>query len=219
MDDITLLTVGLVFFAAVQVIVQVRQESTRKAERAADRDETIDRAFHLAWAEHFRLDALADQFKKRDLVELTILGVLRPEDVLPKDWTALTEALSVLGREAGYLGGVASTLAHDLARTIAIYIGSVNAFAKGAPTLTDAERVEWIHTHYGADLTAWEASIRSVARQLSLLLWDACIQHPRAALVRQLNFADGLQSDFGKQAVAALVKRSQETGAVGPGAS
>jgi len=219
MDDITLLTIGLVVFAAAQVIVQVRAESTRRIERQADHDEEVDRAFHLAWAEHFRLDALADQLKKRDLVELTILGVLRPEDVLPRDWTAMTGALSALGREAGYLGGVASTLAHDLSRQIAIYIGSVRAFGKDAPVGTDAERVDWIRTHYGEDLAPWEKSIRDVATQLSLLMWDACIQNPRASVLRQLNFSDNVLSDFAKKAVAALVKRSKETGTLGPGAS
>ena len=214
----TLLTVGLLVFAGVQVYIQNRNENARKAERRADRDDAIDRAFHLTWAEHFRLDSLANQLNKRDLIEMSVLGVLRSEDVLPRDWAEVTKALSSLSREAGFLGGVANTLAHDLAHQIALFNGSVRGFASGAPSMSDAARVEWIQARHRNDLTEWETSIRNDAKELALLMWDASIHNPRANVSRTLAFSDDMTSRIGKIAVQAIAKRANEGEALGPGA-
>jgi hypothetical protein len=205
----TKLTLGLLIFAGAQVWVQVRSELQRQKERQAETDETLDRAFQLVWAEHFRLDALADHFKRADLIELAILGVLRPGDVLPRDWVKVSEALGMLSREAGFLGGVAVTSGYDIERQIGIFVGSVKAFAAEAPVTTDAERVQWVRKHEGESLKKWETSIHKLVVQLSLLFWDAASHYPRIAVERKLNFSDNLASDFAKAAVAALTKRSE----------
>ncbi len=76
------LTIGLVLFAGVQAIVQVRTENQRKQERKTDRERSDDLAFQLAWAEQFRIDALAEEWDETetDLVSLSCLGVLNPSD-------------------------------------------------------------------------------------------------------------------------------------------
>jgi len=207
-DDITLLTIGLLVFAGVQVWLQYRSEQRRQSERQADRDEAIDRAFHLVWAEHFRLEGLSDHLSKADLIELALLDVLRANDVLPRDWGKVTESLAALSREAGFLGGVAVTSGHDLERHIAIYIGSVKTFAREAPPeLTRAERIQWIRRNRGAALEPWEKSIRREVDQLAKLFWDVAAHNPRIALERRLDFSDHLSSDLAKAAVSAIAKR------------
>ena len=119
------LTVGLLIFAGAQVWVQYRAERQRQIELKATRDENLDRAFQLVWSEHFRLEALANHFRRADLIELAILGVLRPADVLPRDWGLVSQALGALSLEAGYLGSVAVTTGYDIARQIGIFVGSV----------------------------------------------------------------------------------------------
>ena len=211
MDDVAWLTVGLMIFAGAQVWVQWRSELARRTERRLAEDEATDRAFHFAWAEHFRLDSLAKRLETSDLVELTILGVLKPEDVLPGDAAKLTEALSAMGREAGFLGGVAGTLAHDTARQIAIYTGSVRSFAAELPESSvqlDSARIDWVHRVHDADIAEWAVSIRKSVRELSDLLWDAASHSPRASVERRLVFSDNMTSRVGKDAVAALSARS-----------
>jgi hypothetical protein len=40
-----------VIFAGIQVLLQARTETQRKAERREDMDEAIDRAFQYVWAD------------------------------------------------------------------------------------------------------------------------------------------------------------------------
>ena len=206
-DDITILTIGLVIFAGVQVWVQYRSERDRQDERQADLDEHIDRAFHLVWAEHFRLDGLSEHLAKADLIELALIGVLRANDVLPRDWTTVTASLAALSREAGFLGGVAVTTGHDLERQIGTYVASVNSFAHEAPSgITDGEKVQWIRNNRGSILVPWEDSIRRSVDQLAKLFWDAAAHNPRIAVERALNFSDDLSSDFAKNQLVAASK-------------
>jgi hypothetical protein len=203
------LTIGLVLFAGAQVWLQHRSEVQRRRERAADRHEAIDRAFHLVWAEHFRLEGLANDLQRRDLIEMAYLGVLDPRDVLPRDWGRLTEALAALSREAGFLGGVAVALCHDVERAMAILLTSVRAFAREAPPAgSETEKIRWLREHFGENISPWESAVRKGVTELSLLMWDAARHNPRIALERKLDFSDDLSSDFAKAAVKALVKRS-----------
>jgi hypothetical protein len=208
MDDMSLLTIGLMVFAGTQVWVQWRNELQRRLERKADKDEAIERAFQLAWSEHFRLETLAEHLRRADLIELAILGVLKPEDVLPRDWTAVAQSLGSLSRESGYLGGVALAMGHDIERQIGIFVSSAKAFAKQAPMTADSERVEWLRAEHGEDLEPWEKSIRELVTQLGLLYWDAASHNPRIAIEQTLNFSDDMKSSFGKAAVAGIAKRS-----------
>ena len=210
MDDMSLLTVGLMVFAGTQIWVQWRNELQRRAEREADRDEYTERAFQLAWSEHFRLEALAEHLRRADLIELAILGVLKPEDVLPRDWTAVAQSLGSLSREAGYLGGVALAMGHDIERQIGIFVDSARAFAREAPMAGDSERVAWVRAEHGEDLEPWEKSVRELVTQLGLLYWDAASHNPRIAVEQRLDFSDDMKSSFGKAAVASVVRRSLE---------
>src|SRR5689334_12607970 len=100
-DPMEWLTVGLLVFAGAQVWIQYRSERQQALERARDQEEATDRAFQYVWAEHFRLDNLADHLDRRDLIEMALLGVLKPEDVVPPDGSKLVEYMSSLSREAG----------------------------------------------------------------------------------------------------------------------
>lgn len=211
MQPIDWLTVGLLLFAGAQVWVQARTEYQRRRERQLDADEGVDRAFQYVWAEHFRLEGLADELERRDLIELALLGVLRSEDALARDWSSLTEAMACLGREAGFLGGMASGLSHDVGRSIAILVSSVQSFASTLPEgLPPAQRVVALRQRYGEDLAPWEDAVRNGVRELAKLVWDAANQYPRAAVARRLKFSDDLSSEFARAAVRGLQKRASE---------
>jgi hypothetical protein len=205
------LTIGLVIFAGIQVGLQARVERQRKAERRADQDEALDRAFQYVWAEHFRLEGLADELDRRDLIEMAFLGILRPEEVLPGDWGKLTEAMATLSREAGFLGGMAVGLCHDVERSIRILVTSIDSFETHGPTEVSAlERVQWLRHQYGKDVAPWEAAVRKGVRELSTLLWDVARHNPRVSVDRRLEFSDDLKSEFAKAAVRGLVRRANQ---------
>ncbi len=210
MDAMTWLTMGLLIFAGVQVWVQVRSEIQRRRERESEHVAAIDHAFQLVWAEHFRLDALAEFLGKADLIEYALLGVLRPSDVLPRNWVKITEALATLSTEAAYLGGVALTVGYDLERAIGVYVGSVTAFSQDASGMNPGDLVRWMRQFHGPELKPWEESVRNGAKQLALLFLDAAGHNPRMTVQRQLHFSDTMESDFAKDAAKALAKRSTE---------
>lgn len=213
MSPIELLTLGLVLFAAAQVIVQVRTERLRQTERTADLDEALDQAFQYAWAEHFRFESLADVLQRSDLIELATLDLLRPEDVRLTDPVHLLRSLSMSGREAGVLGGILLGASVDVQRTVGIFVGSVKAFARSAPaSMTEAEKVQWIRTEHGEDLEPWEKATRDLVKEIALLMWDAVKHSPRAAINRELHFSDDLSSRMAQAAVRSIVSRSVPDG-------
>lgn len=206
------LTVGLLVFAGAQVWIQARGERLRISERRLDAEEVIDRAFHYVWAEHFRLATLADNLDQRDLVEMAFLGVLRSSDVLPRDSSRLTEAMSELSREAGWLGGVATSVSHEVERAIGVLSASVARFLDTVPTALDPPgKVRYLREHFGSDLEPWETAVRTGVRELAKLLWDAARHNPRAKLERKLRFEDDLDSALGRAAIKAVEARGAET--------
>lgn len=212
-----LLTIGLLLFAGMQWWVTKRSEAARRRERAADEqardreaDRALDAAFQLVWAEHFRLDGLADQWDREDLVVLSALGVLSPDDVLPRDWTVVIRAVSQLSVESGFLGGVAMTRAHDMARSIASLNGVVQGIARQYPQHAPAHIIQVAHSSYRGETDPIVRAIRHGTRDLSLLLWDAARQSPRADLDREMNFRDDMRSESGRVAIGALKAREAE---------
>lgn len=208
------LTVGLLIFAGMQWWVTRASEQNRLAERADDAavrqqvsEEEQDRAFQTIWAEHFRLEGLAESWERADLVHLAALGILRSSELLPRDWSTMVTALGRIGRESGFLGGVAIRLAHDVERQVAELKALVDGFARQYPQRSPNEVATLTRENANAACTRLEGIIRILARDLSNLVWDAARQSPRAELVRTLNFSDEMHSKFGKTAVASLQTR------------
>lgn len=210
------LTIGLMVFAGVQVYVPHRAEQQRLRERALDelekqgqRDRDEDMSFQITWSEHLRLDALADDWDKEDLLRLSTLGVLDPEHVLPRDWSVIMTALARLSREAGVLGAVALSLGHDTARNIASLNGLVEGFRVQYPNRGPEEIQSLVRSNRGGQVDALQKDIKRDTRNLALLLWDAVRHSPRADIARVLDFHDDMTSEIGKAAVAALKEREQ----------
>ncbi len=207
------LTIGLVLFAGAQVFVQVRTEQQRLRERQAEEERADDLALQLALAEHFRIDGLADEWERADLVELSCLGVLNPSEVLPRDWSTVMSALARLSVESGFLGSVALTLAHDTARRIAMLNSVVTDVIKSTaetfalrdryPNATSVDSmVSTVRVNNSERVGDLEKQIRTMTRDLARLIFDAGRQSPRADISRVLKFRDDMRSDFGKRAVA-----------------
>lgn len=215
LDPMNLLTFGLLVFAGVQVWVTHKAERARLAERAADEQarteaeaKEVDLAFQTVWAEHFRLDALAASYAKADLLQMSLTGILRPEDVLPRDWATQTRMLARLGAEAGYLGGVAITLAHDLARDIHEFNQSIaDLFDRNDERAIGLKVASIRTTGRGSRLAMYEERIRGQCRELATLTWDAASHSPRGDIVRTLTFRDDLASEVARKAARALVER------------
>ena len=209
-DSIEWLTIGLLIFAGVQILVPHLAERRRISERQADDERASDVAFQTAWAEHFRIDGLADEYERLDLLQLAALGVLNPDDVLPRDWSVVMSALARLGPEAGYLGGVALTLGHDTARNIATLNALIKNFQRMYPN-EGAERIaELVRNNRKREVDELEKKIRQMTRDLGLLMFDAVRQSPRADVHRIMNFRDDMRSQFGKTAVKAIKEREQK---------
>jgi hypothetical protein len=171
-----------------------------------------DLAYQLAFAEHFRIDRLADEWERTDLVSLSCLGVLNPSDALPRDWTTVMSALARLSVESGYLGGMALTLAYDTARKIgalnSIVRDVIKKYPAESPTATMAETV---HSHHPEMLADLEKQIRSNSLDLARLIFDAVNQSPRARVLRVMDFTDEMHSSFGKHAVETIKERERES--------
>jgi hypothetical protein len=211
------LTVGLLIFAAMQWWVTHSAEKTRVTERAEDATaarhaEELDqyRAYQTVWAEHFRLDSLADSWQNEDLVMLSALKILRSSDLLPRDWSQIVSSLGVLGREAGFLGAVAITAAHDAEREVAALNALVASFDKQFPQASPSTLSALVRKNEPRESDRLEATIRRLVRDLSMLLWDATVQSPRATVTRDLNFTDNLRSEFARGAVNELLRRGAE---------
>lgn len=213
-----LITVGLLAFAGMQWWVTNQAEQATLRERAAAelvRTEKnaadADLAFHTVWAEHFRLEALADYWEENDLVLLAALDVLKPEELLPSNWSALVAALARIGPEAAFLGGVAITACHDIGREVATLNGIVSSFVKQYPQLSPPEIVSMVRKNRGDDVKPIEQKVTSRAKDLAALMWDAARQSERADLTRSLYFKEDLVSKFARDASNAL-KRREEAG-------
>lgn len=207
-------TFGLLFFAGMQWWVthqgETRQLEERRArEEAAQRatERAIDIAFQTVWAEHFRLDGLAGAWADADLVRLSALNLLRADDALLQSWPTLMTALGVLGTEAGILGSVAATLAHDVARSVALLNSLVENYARQYPKMSGEELVEMVRRN-SSDVSEIEDHIRRGIRELANAVWDAARHSPRADTLRELRFADDLESSFARDAINALNLRS-----------
>jgi hypothetical protein len=122
------LTLGIVIFAGAQLWIQHRAELARVKERQSDVKEAGDQTYQALWAEHFRLESLADQWETENILELAALGTLTPDTVLPENQADAAREFARLGVEAGYLGGVALTFAHDLSRYMRRLEGVVHSW-------------------------------------------------------------------------------------------
>jgi hypothetical protein len=218
-----MLTLGLLVFAALQWKVTEKQaelqekaEATRIGERAADQaardaeeDRALDRDFQIAWAEHFRLEGVANMYEKEDLLELSSLNVLDSSDLLPQDWSFVLASLGRLGVEAGFLGGVAVSLAHDAERQVALLNAVVNGFRIQYPNKGPGELAAMVRQNRGGEVKKLEERIRLLTRDLANLFWDAVSHSSRATVVRTLNFSDNMYSKLGKSAAKALQERQR----------
>lgn len=219
------LTFGLLWFARrqwqvtnVQAELQDKSEQVRAKERADDlalqragEERSLDRDFQLVWAEQFRLEGLADDLDTADLVEQAGLRVLQRDDLLGPRAADVLAALSRLGVEAGFLGGVAQSLSHDAALALARLQGLVDGYATMYPGKGPSEITVLVRQNRGRECKDLEQEIRAKTRDLSLLLWDAVSHSPRANVYREMHFSDNMTSQIGPAAVGALVKRMNET--------
>ena len=213
------LSAGLLIFTGAQVWLAwhgekrerlAREEAARI--RTDDANSALDTAFQQVWAEHFRLDSLAKQWERADLVEWSLAGLLRPEDVRLRDPALMMDSLARLGPEASYLGAVALTLSADVAHQIAMFNAGIADTAKlRFPDRDRATQLEEINRVGGTDLQTRVDSLRKGLRELALLTWDAVSHSSRAKVVRKMNFNDDVRSTFAKAAVAALVARGEKS--------
>ncbi len=220
-DPTVLLTTGLVLFAGVQVIVMLRTESRAKVERAKDEaaerrrlEREDDIAYQTCYAEHFRLWSLGKRYRGSDLIELSLAGLLRPEDLLPRDWGLITQMLGRLSAEAGYLGATAMSLAHDGAASVATFNATIKKLADTSGSVDLTSRLKYVRdtpgSGLGSELAKYEEKIRKSVEETALLLWDAICHSASGKRVRTLDFKDDLASEIGKKLVAELVERGKQ---------
>ncbi len=218
MEPVEWLTVGLLIFAGVQSIVQIRTERTRRDERIADREERLERSFQYAWAEHFRFESLANAFDRFDLVELALLDVLRPTTVVPHDAGKFIEALTEAGREAGVLGGVTFGVLTDLERTVGIFVNSVKAFSREIPPgMQENAKPNGSGTITVLTWIRGERDGRELTRQVALLNVGRGKTQSQGSRERTLRLFNEFASDLAASAVRGLLARSRAAGEASEG--
>jgi hypothetical protein len=213
------LTFGLLVFAGMQWWVTRQSESARQLERqndVADRKASADRAadlaFQIVWAEHFRIQSLAERWASEDLVQLAALGVLKGDALLPRDWSTIVRSLATISQEAGYLGGIALTLAHDSEVKVAELVAVIRSCEVQYPAAPPVKIAQIVRDNASQLTDPLVTAIRHTSRDLAWLLWDAARQTPRAELLRELRFSDNMHSEFGRHMVAQLEVRSSQVG-------
>ena len=207
------LTFGLLVFAGMQWWVSRqadrRQARERLADEAAQHAEQLreqDLAFQTVWAEHFRIWALAKQWEKGDLIAMSVYGLLRPDDLLPRDWATLTQMLGKLGPEAAFLGAVGVTWAHDMARLVAEFNTMVESHVDRPAGET---KIEILRGVYLPELEGHIEAIRNGVSQAALIIWDALRHSGAADRQRTMNFRDDLDSQIARDAVAEIGQRAK----------
>jgi hypothetical protein len=209
------LTIGLLLFAGMQWWVTQTSEQARKLEREADanaerlrqvREE--EASYQLVWAEQFRLNSLAESWNDGDLVELSLLELLRPADVIAGDWPLMLQTLTGLSLEAGYLGGMARTLAHDIERQATLFNTAVGGLRGNYTSLSVAQHAKHIRKTHGEELGRMERGLREAARELSLVVADAIRHTPAASRDLKLTFSEKVESQIGRGAREAFLNLS-----------
>jgi len=130
--------------------------------------------------------------------------------VLPRDWATVMPALTRLSIEAGFFGGVAMTLSHDIARDAAALNAIVGRYAAQNPLSSPEEVAAIVRKNLPDEMEKRERDLRFMVRDLSRLMWDASRHYPRAEIQRPFNFRDDLTSEFGRRVVLGLQQREQE---------
>jgi cbb3-type cytochrome oxidase subunit 3 len=218
MDPMHWLTFGLLVFAWIQVWIMHRADKRAKRERETDEaseqrrsEHDEDVAYQTCYAEHFRVWALAKRYRLSDLVKLSAFRLLRPEDLLPRDWGLLTQMLGRLSPEAAALGALAVTHAYDTAASIATFNAAVAKLCADSASADITVQLRYVRDR-AAELASHEERIRDKAEETAILLWDA-IRHSKAGeRQRTLDFKDDLQSELGKSFVAEMAARATEPG-------
>jgi hypothetical protein len=177
----------------------------RQRVQAADQDQ----AYLAIWAEHFRLDSLANQWEAVDLLERALLDLLDPKAVLPDDPARLVSSAARLGQEAGFLAATAATFASDTALQIAEFNSSVKSFTALYAQPLGVTYAEYLRQFEPVFFAEREPELKHGVRELANLWWDAANHSGAAHLDRTLRFRDDVVSEFGRAAIEALVKRGE----------
>lgn len=219
-DTMFLPTLALVFFGGVQLLAMVSTEVRARRERARDEaaekrrlQQEEDVAYQTCYAEHVRLWALGSRYRESDLIDLSVAGLLRPEDLLPRDWGLMTQMLGRLSAEAGYLGAMAIASTHDVAASLAAFNAMIAQFTSASVAVdlvgSLKRQRDTKASALGEKLAAREESIRSHVEDAALLLWDAISHSTPARRERTLKFNDDLASAMGKALENALAERAK----------
>jgi hypothetical protein len=227
MDPNVLLTIGLLIFSGVQLWIMHQTEERAKKERALDARTLADQqllehdvAYQTVYAEHFRLWSLASQLEKASLAEMSVLGLLRPEHVEPRNPSNIAQKLASLSAEAGHLGVLAVSLASDTALAIASFNARLEKLMGELPG-DFPERVAAVQKIHARYIEERQAIIRSGVREIANILWDALSHTEPAKRERVLNFSDTMLSQMGQNAARELADRAKraEQRNIGPGAA
>ena len=190
---------GLLVFAGVQLWLTKNAEASRQRERALDKQDQVEAAYGVVWAEYNRIDALNRRFSSHDVLLAINTGGLTPEDVLPRDWGQSTVSLGQLGLVAAQFGAVAYTVLHDAAA----FIRATQNFLRykaGSGTLELAELV----TTETEMLRKGEVKIRARLAEGANLLLDALEHAPNANAPRKRQYNAELHSQHARRFVCEL---------------
>ena len=186
-----------------------RTERRATGERRENDTREREAAYRALWAEWYRMWAVSHRWSQADLIAEASAGLLNPSDILPKDWPSATGHLAKLGSLPSYLGGYAFVLAHDAAELAR----RLNAETARLPEFTRTQRQHL--TGFVESMTPAlrnvEASLKSKAAEVSLLLQDALDHSGDVSDRREYKFNDVLHSQTAGRIRDQLVARHLTT--------
>ncbi len=196
---------------------RLKERNANSVQRRREEEAALDMAFLTVWAEHFRIESLANQWKDADLIARSLAGLIKPDSVLPNSPGTVVATAAKLGRESGFLAATASTFAADTAEQIAQFNSDVSALQGRMRTRSpnetyDSARLRRVSEPFieGPSLAEREKELVRGVNELALLWWDVVRHSPRADVERVLAFRDDMKSAFGRAAVGAVAHRGQE---------
>jgi hypothetical protein len=205
-------SIALVLFALAQVAIMYWGERNRgrereEDERARERDqlEQLNLAEATLHAEWFRIWTVAKQWRSANLIERAANGELNPSDLLPRDWSNVTQVIGRLGVLPSRLASYGFVRCNDAVALAGRFIHNAREFLMGRPS-PGPMREAYDH-HMLPALIEQEEQLKRAAEEAANVLQDAVEHSPQAKTLHTVQWNDTLRSETARRLKAAMKQR------------
>jgi ABC-type nickel/cobalt efflux system permease component RcnA len=163
----------------------IADREARSAAVAIDADR--ERAHNVVWAEWWRIWALSSDWARQDLLSLASAGLLDPDIVLPRDWSAATASAAVMGVFPARWVGSAFNEAYNVRASLQILNAAFEMYSWD--TLHNAQHLEKLD-----QLRSRESQVKDHLLEVANILQDALDEDPRINMPRKFSHRESYHS-------------------------